>query len=158
MARRRMVALAISGAALALVAAGASLLVLDGSDPAPGSGVTQAECTDEVVVSNPVEQAGHDSNRVTHVAIDGDMTACAGQTMLVEVDLDGIGVAHGYAVYQVPPGTTAVDLVFDDQAGDFYDTQPTPAGGTLAPAGSRLDPPKATEFGLVTVTIARTWE
>ncbi len=161
MTGRRTAALAVAAVAavaLAVLAAGASLLALDGSDQAPGSGVTKAECAGPLVVSGPVEQGGHDNNRVSHVTITGDMTDCAGQTMLVEVDLDGIGVAHGYAVYQVPPATSAVDLLFDGSSGDFYDTQPTPSGGTLVPAGSRLGPSKATAFGLITVTIAQTWE
>lgn len=155
--RKLSAGLAASALVFGVVAAGASALVLDGSDSAPGSGKTDAACAGPLVVTNPVEQGGHDNNRITHVTITGDMTKCTGQTLLTEVDLDGTGTNHAYGVYQFPADTTEVTLTFDATTGQFYDTAPTPSGGTLVPAGSQLEPIKAKDFGLVTLTIAKTW-
>ena len=138
------------------VTAGASSLVLDGSDSAPGTGTGQAACAGPLIVTNPVDMGGHDNNRVVHVNIDGDMTACVGQTMLVEVDLSF--AEHAYAVHVFGEDETYLTLTFDAATGDFYDTAPVPTAGTLVVAGSRLDPIKAKDFGLVTVTIASSWE
>lgn len=154
--RRQFVLLfAVAGALFAAVVAGASMLVLDGSNSAPGSGKTEAACAGPLIVTHPVERAGHDNNRITTVRVEGDMTACLGQTMLVEVDLANL--AHAYAVHVFDGTETDLSFVFDAVAGDFYDTDPTSVDGSLVPAGARLDPIKVKDFGLVTLTIAAMW-
>ena len=155
MRRQFVILFALAGLLFAAVAAGASMLVLDGSNSAPGSGKTEAACAGPLIVTHPVERAGHDNNRITYVRIEGDMTACAGQTMLVEVDLTGL--AHAYAVHVFDGTETDLSLVFDATTGDFYDTDPDSLAGSLVPAGSRLDPIKVKDFGLVTLTIAAEW-
>ena len=83
------------------------------------------------------------------------MTACVGQQMLLEVDLPEL--AHAYAVYTFTEETELVTLTFDADTGDFRDTLPTVTDGALVPAGDRLDPVKAKDYGLDTITIAHTW-
>ncbi len=146
---------AVAGLLFATVVAGASMLVLDGSNSAPGSAKTEAACAGPLIVTHPVERAGHDNNRIVNVHISGNMTACGGQTMLVEVDLTNL--AHAYAVHFFDGTETALTFVFDATTGDFYDTDPTAVSGALVPAGVRLDPIKVKDFGLVTVTIASEW-
>ena len=156
--RKLAAAVAAATIAFGIVGVGASLLDLSGSDTAPGSGKTEAACAGPLVVTNPVEQGGHDNNRVTHVTVAGDMTNCGGQTMLVDAALTGTP-ANAYAVYQFPSGgATTLTFTFDATTGQFYDTAPAPAGGTLVPAGSRVGPVKAKDFGTVDITIAKTWE
>lgn len=146
-----------AGLLFVLTAVGASNLVLDGSDSAPGSGKSPMACAGPLVVSNPVKMGGHDNNRITYVKVTGDMSACIGQTMLVEVDLDDAGVAHAYAVHQFTDPVSTLTFDFDVDSGDFTDTMPTVEDGTLVPAGTSLDPIKVKDFGLVTLTIATTW-
>lgn len=156
--RKLAAGIAAATIAFGVVGVGASLLDLTGSDSAPGSGKTEAACAGPLVVTNPVEQGGHDNNRVTHVTITGDMTKCEGQTMLVDVALTGTP-ANAYAVYQFPSGgETTLTFTFNATTGQFYDTAPTPSGGTLIPAGNRVGPVKAKDFGTVDITIASTWE
>ena len=143
--------------ATAVIVAGASVLSLSGSDTAPGSGKGEAACAGPLKVTNPISNGGHDNNRITHMLIEGDMTRCQGQTLLVEVDIDTGG--HAYATHKfLNSTTTSLDLAFDVASGRFYDTYPTAVGGSLVDAGVRLDPIKAKDFGLYTLTIASTWE
>lgn len=158
MMRKIVPAIATLGMLFAVTAAGASVLDLTGSDSAPGSGKTEAACAGPLIVTNPVEQNGHDNNTIVHVDVDGDMTNCVGQTILVEVDLDNKGVAHAYAVRQFTVPTSQETFTFNLTTGDFYDTAPTPLNGSLTPNGTRLAPIKAKDFGLVTLTIAQTWK
>lgn len=144
-----------AGALLAVVAAGTSMLVLDGSSSGPDSSRTVAECAGPLTVTHPAERAGRHNHHITTVHVQGDMTACLGQTMLVEVDLTG--AAQAYAVHVFDGTETHLTFVFDAAAGDFYDTDPTSVDGSLTVAGARLDPIAATDFGLVTVTIAAVW-
>lgn len=155
---KRFAGLAILVAVAAvIIVAGASVLNLNGSDSAPGSGKGEAACAGPLKVTNPVSNGGHDNNRIVHMTIDGDMTQCQGQTLLVEVDIDTGG--HAYAVHEFNDSVTnSLNLVFDVTTGDFYDTYPTAVGGTLVDAGVRLDPIKAKDFGLYTLTIASNWE
>ena len=105
------------------VTAGASSLVLDGSDSAPGTGTGQAACAGPLIVTNPVDMGGHDNNRVVHVNIDGDMTAFVGEAMLVEVDLSI--AEHAYAVHVFGEDETYLTFTFDATTGDFHDTART---------------------------------
>lgn len=155
--KRTLASAATVAAVTAVVGVGASVLVLGASDGAPGSGKAEAACAGPLAIANPVTKIGHDLDAVVEVSITGDLTECAGQTMLVEVDLDDTGVEHAYAVYLVPLATTSVVLDFDATTGAFYDTAPTAAGGTLLPEGDRMAPVRARDFGLVTVTIASRW-
>lgn len=156
MRKRTMMAAVASVILFSGVTAGASALVLEGSDSAPGSGKTEAMCAGPLTVNNPVAIGLHDNNRVEHVDVHGNMKACVGQTMLVEVDLpDG---AHAYAVHVFGEDEMFLSFVFDETTGDFYDTMPVPNDGTLEVTGTRLAPVHSKNFGLVTLTIAGTWE
>jgi hypothetical protein len=135
---------------------GASLLNLTGSDSAPGEAKTNAACAGALVVKTPVRNLGHDANDISNVSITGDMTNCTNQTIKVEVDLEGPN--HAYAIRKIGPNTTSLVFNFDAATGDFTDTTPTALNGDLVSQGLRLPPQSAQAFGLVTVTIAKTWE
>ena len=89
------------------VTAGASSLVLDGSDSAPGTGTGQAACAGPLIVTNPVDMGGYDNNRVVHVNIDGDMTVCVGGAVLAVV----LGVRRRYAFPALALGVVAAGLL-----------------------------------------------
>ena len=154
--KKTLSAVVTAGMLFAVTAVGASLLDLSGSDTAPGSGKTEAACAGPLIVTNPVTIGGHNNNKIEHVDVAGDMSQCNGQTMLVEVDLYE-DTAHAWAVAQLS-GASSLTFTFDETTGDFYDTAPSAAGGTLVPTGTMVGPYKDKEFGLVTISIASTWE
>lgn len=135
---------------------GASLLNLTGSDSAPGEAKTDAACAGALIVKHPVRNLGPDANGISNLTITGDMTDCTNQTIKVEVDL--VGTSHAYAIRKIGPNTTSLVFNFDATTGDFTDTTPTALNGDLVSQGLRLPPQTAQAFGLVTVTIAKTWE
>lgn len=157
----RRIFMLIIGATLviALVQAGASMIDLSGSDTAPGSNKGDAACAGPLHIETPVSNGGHDNNQITHMTIAGNMTACMGETLLVEVDNDDGSGTHAYATYYIDnSSTTLIDLQFDAVTGDFYDTYPTASGGGLVDTGTLVAPMKAKYFGLYTITIASSWE
>jgi hypothetical protein len=66
--------------------------------------------------------------------------------------------SHVYAVYKITSAISELTLNFNAATGDFYDTKPTVISGELAVAGSRVGPLMVSEFGMTTITIAKTWE
>lgn len=141
----------------ALGGAGASLISLTGSEQTPGNGRTEAACTRALETSNAVRQQESGSQAVTSVSVSGDLSACIGHTM-VEVDLGDpeTHTEHVYAVRQLATGSSPLEFTFG-AVGDFYDTSPISSGGTLVPQGDRVEPLDPEEFGLMAITIAKTW-
>lgn len=156
MNRRVLIALAALAAVFAISVAGASVLNLAGSDRAPGEGKTEAACAGNLTIQHPVQNGGHDNNRIVNVYVNGDMTACEGETMRLEVDLaDG---SHAYASEVIGNNVSALTFTFDQQTGDFTDTAPEVLDGQLVNVGDKVQPPKAKDFGLVSVLIAQSFE
>ena len=156
MNKRLIIAIAALAAVFGIAVAGASVLNLSGSDRAPGAGTTEAACAGNLIIQHPVQNGGHDNNRVVHLYVSGDMTACEGETIRIEVDLsDG---AHAYASQVIGSNVNALTFTFDQQTGDFTDTEPTVQNGGLVNVGAKVQPPKAKDFGLVNVLIAESFE
>lgn len=153
---RRMLVLFGSVVAVFVIAiVGASSLNLTGSDSAPGEGQTNAVCASALVVKSVVDTSSA-VNTVNRVNITGDMTQCVGEQMLVEVALeDSTSI---WALYDITTEITTLDLDLDAVSGDFYDTKPTASANLLQLNGSRVSPVTVSQFGVITVTIARTWE
>ncbi len=129
---------------------------LAGSDRAPGEGKTEAACAGNLTITHPVQNGGHDNNRIVNVYVDGNMTACEGETIRLEIDLpDG---AHAYASEVIGNNVSALTFTFDATTGDFTDSPPQALDGKLVNVGQRLDPPKAKDFGLVDLLIAQSFE
>jgi hypothetical protein len=84
------------------------------------------------------------------------MSKCSGQTLRAKVKLDSGG--YLWAVYAIGNGVSQVTLDFDPATGDFYDTKPTPSNGSLVVVGNRVVPVPVREFGVTTITIAKTWQ
>lgn len=156
MNRRLIVVLGAIIAVFVIAIVGASSLNLTGSDSAPGEGKTVAACANNLVVKSAVDTSVPESNTVNKVTITGDMTQCVGQQMRVEVDKPGTD--HAWAVYSITSPISSLTLEFNATTGIFYDTKPTVSSGTLQTSGARIAPLPVTDFGLVTVTIAKTWE
>ena len=153
---RRMLVLFGSVVAVFVIAiVGASSLNLTGSDSAPGEGQTNAVCASALVVKSVVDTSGSE-NTVNRVNITGDMTQCVGEQMLVEVALEN--ATSIWALYDITTGITTLDLDLDALSGDFYDSKPAVSANLLQVTGNRVDPVTVSEFGVITVTIARTWE
>lgn len=157
------IATAITSAVMVfgITGVGASLLSLTGSDTAPGSAKTEAACVEgSLVVTNPVETGYEHGHTVNYVTVAGDMTACNGQTMLVEVTIDGTP-SLAYGVYEFTT-SDVTSLVFGfadatDPDATFTDTAPTVVDGGLVVAGDEVEPVKAKEYGQTDITIAQTW-
>lgn len=156
MNKRVVIAIAALAAVFAISVAGASVLNLAGSDRAPGEGKTEAACAGNLTIQHPVQNGGHDNNRVVHVYVSGDMTSCEGETIRLEVDL--ADDAHAYATRVIGNNVTELTFTFDQQTGDFTDTAPTVVDGQLVQAGEKVKPQKAQDFGLVSVLIAQSFE
>lgn len=156
--RGKQTALAAMALVLALGGAGGSLISLTGSDQTPGNGRTEAACVQALDTTNAVELQESGSEVVTSVSISGDLSACVGHTILVEVDLGApeTHTEHVYAVRQLATGASPLEFTFGPE-GDFYDTSPIMSGGTLIPQGQRVDPLDPKVFGLMAITIAKTW-
>lgn len=161
------IATAITSAVMVfgITGVGASLLSLTGSDTAAGSAKTEAACVEgSLVVTNPVVTGQENGNKVHQVTIEtspgGSMAACNGQTMLVEVAIDGTP-KRAYGVYKFTTSdVTSLTFGFvgvTDPDATVHDTVPTVDDGDLVEAGDPVDPVKAKEFGQTDITIAKTW-
>ena len=148
--------MAALAAVFGLTVAGASVLNLAGSDRAPGEGTTEAACAGNLTIQSPVKAAGVHKNKVVNVYVTGDMTACEGESIKVEV-----GVANNttaYATRVIGANVTELIFTFDQQTGDFTDTAPTVVDGQLVDSGAKVAPQKAQDYGLVSVLIAQNFE
>lgn len=155
MNKRLMIAIVALASIFGLAVAGASVLNLAGSDRAPGAGSTEANCAGTLVVQTPVKQGGPNNKRIVNVTVSGDMTACEGETIRVEADINGV---PAYAIKTIGAGISLITFTFDAVTGDFTDTAPTVVDGQLVEAGSPVAPAKAVDFGTVDVLIADSFE
>ncbi|MEY4743942.1 MAG: hypothetical protein RIR34_1281 [Actinomycetota bacterium] len=156
MNKRLLIALAAIVSVFVIGIVGASVLNLSGSDSAPGEAKTDAACATNMVVKTPVETEGHDQNSIVHMVITGNLTACVGQTLRAEIDMPNN--THVWAVRKITTETSGLTLNFNATNGDFYDGKPVASNGDLTVAGNRVGPIMAKDFGLATITIAKTWE
>jgi hypothetical protein len=153
--RRLLVVLGTVIAVFVIAIVGASSISLTGSDSAPGEGTTNAVCANALVVKSVVSTSGT-VNSVTRVDVTGDMSQCVGEQMLVEVEREGAGPI--WAVYNITTPISSLGLDLNASTGVFYDTKPTATANVLQVNGSRVAPVAVTDFGVITLTIARTWE
>ena len=156
MNRRILVIIAAIAVVFVIAVVGASSINLAGSDSAPGEGKTIATCVTDLTIKTPVDTAVHDQNQIKQMDISGALDNCVGQTLRAEVDL-GSG-NHAWAVYKITSAITTLTLNFDAATGDFYDTKPTVSGTDLVNAGAKVGPVLVSNFGMTTITIAKTWQ
>ena len=155
MNRRLLIILGTVISVFVIAIVGASSISLTGSDSAPGEGTTNAVCATDLVVKSVVSTSGT-VNSVTRVDITGDMTQCVGEQVLLEVEREG--TTPIWAIYSLTTPISALGLDLNSTTGVFYDTKPTATANVLQVNGSRVGPVPVTEFGVITLTIARTWE
>ena len=155
MNKRLIIAMAALAAVFGIAVAGASVLNLAGSDRAPGAGTTDANCAGNLVIQTPVKQGGPNNKRIVNVYVKGDMTACEGETIRLEADINGSPV---YAIRTIGVGVESLVFTFDASTGDFTDTAPTVVDNQLVEAGTKVAPQKARDFGLIDVLIAASFE
>jgi hypothetical protein len=155
MNKRLIIAMAALAAVFGIAVAGASVLNLAGSDRAPGAGTTDANCAGNLVIQAPVKQGGPNNKRIVNVYVKGDMTACEGETIRLEVDINGSPV---YAIRTIGVGVESLTFTFNASTGDFTDTAPTVVDNQLVEAGTKVAPQKAADFGLIDVLIAASFE
>lgn len=156
MNRRLIVVLGAIIAVFVIAIVGASSLNLTGSDSAPAEGRTVAACASNLVVKSVVDTSIPGLNSVIRVDISGDMTQCVGEQMLVEVDIPG--TTEAWAIYTITTPISALSLTVNPTTGLFYNAKPTATLNVLQTNGVRISPIPVTDFGQVTVTIAKTWE
>jgi hypothetical protein len=155
MNRRLLVIIGTVISVFVIAIVGASSISLTGSDSAPGEGTTNAVCATALVVNSVVSTSGT-VNVVSRVDVNGDMTQCVGEQMLVEVEREG--TTPVWAIYNLTTPISSLGLDLNATTGVFYDTKPTAVSNVLQVNGSRVGPVPVTEFGVITLTIARTWE
>lgn len=156
MNRRLIVLLGAIISVFAIAIVGASSFDLTGSDSAPGEGKTVAACAQNLIVKSIVDTSLAEANSVRRVDISGDMNQCVGQQMLVEIER--VGASSAWAIFNITSPLTSLSLALEPATGAFYDSKPLATAGILQITGLRIAPVAATDFGLVTVTIAKTWE
>jgi len=135
---------------------GASTINIAGSDNAPGEGKTVANCVTDLTIKTPVDTSVHDANQIKVMNISGALAPCVGETLRAEVDLEN--GSHVWAIFKITTAITTLSLNFDATTGDFYNTKPTVTNGNLVVAGSRVAPVLVKDFGMTTITIAKTWQ
>ncbi len=156
MNRRLLVILGAIAVVFVIAVVGASTINLTGSDNAPGEGKTVANCVSDLVIKTPVDTSVHDANQIKVMNISGELQNCVGETLRAEVDLSN--GAHAWAVYNITDAISSLTLNFDQQTGDFYNEAPTVQNGQLVVAGDKIAPVLVKDFGLTTITIAKTWQ
>ena len=156
MNRRLLVILGAIAVVFVIAVVGASTINLTGSDNAPGEGKTVANCVSDLVIKTPVDTSVHDANQIKVMNISGELQNCVGETLRAEVDLSN--GAHAWAVYNITDAISSLTLNFDQQTGDFYNEAPTVQNGELVVAGDKIAPVLVKDFGLTTITIAKTWQ
>ncbi|MDQ1287930.1 MAG: hypothetical protein QG622_1495 [Actinomycetota bacterium] len=164
--RTALATIAAGSMVFAVSSVGASMLDINqASDPPPASakGADEATCAGELTIKNPVNRGGGDTHgTVTHVRVEGDTHLCAGQTLLVEVELLGIpGFTRAHAL-RLLTGEQVNTLNFafkNGDTGDFYYGIPVAnPDGSLSPGDTLAPPVKAENFGQVTLTVAKGWD
>ena len=156
MNRKLLVIIGAVAVVFAIAVVGASSINLNGSDAAPGEGKTVATCTTDLVIKTPVDTTNHDANQVKQMTITGDMSQCVGETLRAEVDTNSTN--HVWAIFKITEPISTLTLNFNATTGDFYDAKPTVTDGELVVAGNRVGPVLVKDFGLTTITIAKTWQ
>jgi hypothetical protein len=155
MNKRLIIAIAALAGVFGIAIAGASVLNLSGSDRAPGAGTTDANCAGNLVIQAPVKEGGPNNKRIVNVYVKGDMTACEGETIRLEADVDGSPV---YAIRTIGVDSNEEVFTFNTTTGDFTNAAPTVVDGQLVQAGTLVGPYKAAQFGLIDVLIATSFE
>lgn len=155
MNKRVLIALAALAAVFGIAVAGASVLNLSGSDRAPGAGTTEAACAGNLTIQAPVKQGGTNNKKIVNVYVKGDMTACEGQTIRLEADLNG---TPAYAIRTLEKDVKELTFTFDEREGDFRDTAPSVVDGQLVAEGRPVAPASAKTFGQIDVLVADRFE
>ncbi len=155
MNKRLIIAIAALAAVFGIAVAGASVLNLSGSDRAPGAGTTDANCAGSLVIQAPVKQGGPNNKRIVNVYVKGDMTACEGETIRLEADINGSPV---FAIRTIGADSNEEVFTFNSSNGDFTNAAPTVVDNQLVQAGTKVAPQKAADFGLIDVLIAASFE
>jgi hypothetical protein len=154
--RRILVIIGAIAVVFVIAVVGASTINVAGSDNAPGEGKTVANCVTDLVIKTPVDTATPEANQVKVMTITGALEPCVGETLRAEVDLEN--GSHVWAIKKITTAVTSITLTFDATTGDFYDTKPTVTAGELVVAGTRVAPVLVKDFGMTTITIAKTWQ
>ncbi len=129
---------------------------VDGTDLVPGEGLTGGNCVDHLTIKTPVDTSNDDEDVIKVMTIRGDLSKCVGQTLRAKVKLDS--GSYLWAVYKISNFVAKVTLTFNASSGNFYDTRPTVSNGELLVAGNKVAPVPVREFGVTTITIAKTWQ
>ncbi len=156
MNRRMLVIIGAIAVVFVIGVVGASTINIAGSDNAPGEGKTVANCVTDLTIKTPVDTSVHDANQIKVMNISGALAPCVGETLRAEVDLEN--GSHVWAIFKITTAMTTLSLNFNATTGDFYDTKPTVTNGDLVVAGSRVAPVLVKDFGMTTITIAKTWQ
>jgi len=156
MNRRMLVIIGAIAVVFVIGVVGASTINIAGSDNAPGEGKTVANCVTDLTIKTPVDTSVHDANQIKVMNISGALAPCVGETLRAEVDLEN--GSHVWAIFKITTAITTLSLNFDATTGDFYNTKPTVTNGNLVVAGSRVAPVLVKDFGMTTITIAKTWQ
>jgi hypothetical protein len=145
-------------ALLGLTVAGASLLVLKGSDSAPYEHkFVSAECAQGIVETPLVAEQGN-AYKVYEVIISGDFNECAGAQMLVTAQLSKNKSV--WAVVNLSTRSHVIHVRFDSgqESGDFRQKFPEIIGVRLVPTGPSTPAPNELSPTDVTLTYGWSWQ
>jgi hypothetical protein len=160
MLKRPLLILVATSLLFTIGSVGASVINLDGSDPAPGEGSTTGRCGQYIFISVPVtnddNNGGGNDLKVVHVNVTGDFSDCNNGWMRVTAQLNNSRFA--YAVAQIDSEQMDYTFLFDNKTGDFYDKHPIWVGEELVNQGKRLNPQNKLDISEISVVAARTWE
>jgi hypothetical protein len=139
---------------------GASVINLDGSDPAPGEGTTTGRCAKDIYISVPVTNDNNNGEgndlKVVHVNVTGDFSECNNGWMRVTAQLNPS--RYAYAVAQLDADQSEYSFLFDHKTGNFHDEHPLWINNELVNQGKRLNPPNKLDISEISVVAALTWE
>ena len=144
---------------IAAITAGASLISLEGSDPAPYEEQFYGVCYSDISIEAPLSQDENGKDfKVYEVTVTGNFERCEGHTMLLTADLKSR--QKSYAFHELQPSESSFTLTFSpgQGPGDWHRLHPRVVNGRLVAQGALTPPQVRLAVEDITWVIATVWE
>jgi hypothetical protein len=144
--------------ATSIVAAGASVLSLNGSDRAPYEKEFSALCYSGITIETPLSSKnGGKDFKVHEVVVSGNFQGCPGYTMLLTASLNSKKMS--YAFHEIQPNESTFTLVFSSgkPPGDWRTSPPRVTDGKLYAEGALTHPQASLDVENITWVVGDNW-
>ena len=144
---------------IGVITAGASLISLEGSDPAPYEKQFFGVCYSDITIEAPLSRDGKGKDyKVYEVIVSGNFERCEGHTMLLTADLKS--QQQSYAFHELQPEETSFTLSFSSGQGpaDWHRLHPRVVDGRLVAQGALTPPQVRLDVEDIRWVIATLWQ